>query len=118
MAAPSRASDAADGPVARTVVIPADHPVFAGHYPGLPLVPGVLLAGLVHDLVTGSQLVAAGDRGRIERMRWRSPVRPGDELRVVLTPSDTGDGGVRVAVSIAGAAGTVATAVLGYGGTS
>jgi 3-hydroxymyristoyl/3-hydroxydecanoyl-(acyl carrier protein) dehydratase len=57
--------------------VPADHPAFAGHFPGRPIVPGVVLLDRV------AQLVAA-DRGQriaaIGSAKFLSPVGPGATL--------------------------------------
>jgi len=65
-------------------------PVFAGHFPGAPLVPGVHQVALVAELArrgTGNHalLVAA-----IVRCKWSLPVCPGDDL--VVTASWRQDG--------------------------
>jgi 3-hydroxyacyl-[acyl-carrier-protein] dehydratase len=68
---------------------PAD-PVFAGHYPGFPILPGLFLVEYVH------RAVLAGSAGRplrataLERVRFRRPVRPGDLVQLVLSRSDEG----------------------------
>ena len=59
------------------VTIPPDAPWFEGHFPGAPILPGVIQLGLVQQ--------AAGRRiRRIERLRLRHPVGPGDELVIRL----------------------------------
>jgi 3-hydroxyacyl-[acyl-carrier-protein] dehydratase len=64
---------------ATTLSIPADHPALAGHFPGAPIVPGVLL---LDEMI---RAVESADGGR--RARWRigsakfvKPVRPGEIL--------------------------------------
>lgn len=65
-----------------------DEPVFQGHFPGLPLFPGVLQLECMAQ--AGGLCVGAGiaDEGRIgvlagiERARFYRPVRPGDQLRI------------------------------------
>ncbi|MEV4319176.1 hypothetical protein [Actinocrispum sp. NPDC049592] len=69
-------------------VDPAD-PVFAGHYPGFPVLPGLFVFDHVDHAVraeTGAQLVA------LDRAKFVRPVRPGDDLRIeaTLTPADDG----------------------------
>lgn len=63
-----------------TLPIAADHPAFAGHFPGLPIVPGVvLLDEVLHFLEHEQGMVAA----QISQAKFLSPVRPGEivELR-------------------------------------
>lgn len=59
-----------------TLVVPALHPVLAGHFPGAPLVPGVLLL----DAVCRAWQQASGRSARlvaVDDVRWHAPVPPG-----------------------------------------
>ncbi len=58
---------------------PEGDPVFAGHFPGNPIVPGVILiAGMLQALASWADggVCVKG----IERARFRRPVVPGDEV--------------------------------------
>jgi 3-hydroxyacyl-[acyl-carrier-protein] dehydratase len=72
---------------------PASDPVFRGHFPGEPLVPGVLMVEALAQ-VAGC---AAGQAGAplklaaIKAMKFRRPVRP-DEV-VTLTATKAGAAG-------------------------
>lgn len=79
--------------------VPADHPSFAGHFPGRPIVPGVVL------LDRAAQLVAAALNARvvgIGNAKFLSPVGPGARLDFTWTagPGST----VRFAIACAGTA--------------
>jgi 3-hydroxyacyl-[acyl-carrier-protein] dehydratase len=74
--------------------IRADEPHFAGHYPGNPIMPGVLLCELCFQ--AGAILLAARARdteagggtpvlARIENARFKQIVRPGDRLEAEIT---------------------------------
>lgn len=78
---------------ARVVVDPSER-VFAGHYPGWPILPGVCLVEYVR-LTALAGLRGTGDwtLTAIESSRFLRPVRPGDELAVECAWS--GDGAVR-----------------------
>ena len=58
--------------------IPADHPALAGHFPGNPVVPGVILL----DLATTAILAAhPGHRlAALPQVKFLHPVRPGDTV--------------------------------------
>lgn len=63
--------------------IPADHPAFAGHFPGQPILPGVLLIQRVMDLAEasiGRSLAACA----LRNVKFIAPVMPGDQLRLEL----------------------------------
>jgi 3-hydroxymyristoyl/3-hydroxydecanoyl-(acyl carrier protein) dehydratase len=79
------------------VNIAADHPAFAGHFPGQPLLPGVsLLAEALEALLDDPALAAlVGPRPTISNAKFLAPVRPGARLTVQL---DAGPRGVRFEV--------------------
>jgi|SRR5579863_1329980 len=66
-----------------------NEPFFAGHFPGAPIMPGVLVVEAMAQ--AGGVLLLAEVKDRdsklilftgIDRARFRSPVVPGDQLRV------------------------------------
>ncbi len=61
--------------------VPSDSPWFDGHFPGMPLLPGVAQLGMVHDI-----LIRIIDEARpvtqINRVRFKQMVRP-DQLLVL-----------------------------------
>ena len=65
-----------------TFSIPGDHPCLAGHFPGRPIVPGVLL------LVQAVAAIEAGN-GRLHglrfpRVKFLQPLLPGEVARVEI----------------------------------
>ena len=79
------------------VTIPVDHPAFAGHFPGDPLLPGVALLAEVLEAVLDEPALAAqvGASPRIGAVKFLAPVRPGAQLAILL---DAGARGVRFEV--------------------
>jgi 3-hydroxymyristoyl/3-hydroxydecanoyl-(acyl carrier protein) dehydratase len=72
--------------------IAADHPVFAGHFPGAPLVPGALLLSLVLEAVRadGETASLVGPQPRLAMAKFLHPVRPGDAATVMWTADARG----------------------------
>jgi 3-hydroxyacyl-[acyl-carrier-protein] dehydratase len=69
--------------------VPLDHPAFAGHFPGRPIVPGVLL--LDHALRLAQAQTPGRDQGwTVSQAKFLSPVGPGEALDFVLTPAAGG----------------------------
>lgn len=85
----------------------ADLPVFVGHFPGQPLVPGVYLLAIVAEVARRSGVIQ-GQVTSIVRAKWSAPAYPGQELRVALT-SRVIEGGWRVDGEISGPSGLCAT---------
>jgi 3-hydroxyacyl-[acyl-carrier-protein] dehydratase len=62
-----------------TLVFPPEHPAFAGHFPGLPIVPAVLLLDEVVYAVA-QELGRAGSCWRVASAKFVKPVGPGETL--------------------------------------
>lgn len=63
------------------LAIAADHPAYAGHFPGRPILPGVVLldeALLALAALQGRAAAAA----QIKSAKFLSPVLPGENLRL------------------------------------
>ena len=58
-----------------------DSPWVAGHFPGYPITPGVIILRSISALTT--QHWGAGIR-RIQRLKFNAPVIPGDEVYLIL----------------------------------
>jgi predicted LPLAT superfamily acyltransferase len=61
------------------LTIAADHPAFAGHFPGNPIVPGVVLLDEAL-LAVGTQLGNSGEAAKVLSAKFLGVVRPGEAL--------------------------------------
>lgn len=59
--------------------VPVDHPAFAGHFPGTPIFPGVMLLDTALHAIAAATEIAL-DLCEINSVKFLSPASPGDEL--------------------------------------
>ncbi|MDA7418207.1 AMP-binding protein [Xenophilus arseniciresistens] len=95
-AAPTPAADD-DGSASLQWTVPLDHPSFAGHFPGQPLLPGALLLAQVQEAWAGVSALRArlGDAPVLAAAKFLAPVRPGARLRLQLQPEAAPSQGLR-----------------------
>lgn len=82
--------------------VSVNEPHFVGHFPGRPIMPGVLIIEALAQagaLLALAEMKAAGGDPRskliyfmgIDKARFRRPVVPGDQLRLEVAPIRRGD---------------------------
>lgn len=71
--------------------IPLDHPAFAGHFPSIPIVPGVVLLDEVIYAIQQDQEFN-GTRWQISAVKFLSPLKPGEQA--VIHYQKTANGGI------------------------
>ncbi len=64
---------------------PASLPVFADHFPGNPLVPGVLLVECAAQAAGALWQQSEGYLASVQQFRFRQPVRPGQTVTMEVT---------------------------------
>jgi 3-hydroxyacyl-[acyl-carrier-protein] dehydratase len=75
-----------DTPSSRRIAIAADHPAFAGHFPGRPLLPGVVLLAEVLEAAAADPVLAeaVGTSSRLSVVKFLAPVLPGAVLEIAF----------------------------------
>ena len=67
------------------------HPVYAGHFPGEPVTPGVLTLAMVRECA--SELAGAAlQYSEIKSCRFAAMIRPGDRLTLHIEAGDSDNG--------------------------
>lgn len=61
--------------------IPVNHPAFAGHFPGTPIVPGVVLLDEVMHVIT-SETGLAASAWQISSVKFLSPLKPDETVMI------------------------------------
>ncbi|MBN3793001.1 acyl-CoA synthetase family protein [Burkholderia sp. Ac-20353] len=92
---------------ALTFTIPADHPALPGHFPGHPIVPGVVLLDHAIDAI-GAALDRPLHAWRLGSAKFLRPVAPGESLNVALDTAASG----AIRFTVRAGARDVATGVL------
>ncbi len=82
--------------------VTAGEPFFQGHFPEFPVMPGVLVIESLAQAGTVMMLQDASDRGilflaGLDKVRFRRPVVPGDQLRLELQVLQKRPGSCRLA---------------------
>jgi 3-hydroxyacyl-[acyl-carrier-protein] dehydratase len=112
--------DIAAGRIAAACLLPEQSPVFEGHFPGYPILPGVLMIETMAQ--TGGWLILATLRCakmpflmQVEKAKMRSFVSPGQTLEAEASLLHQGSGYAVLKASIAAAGKKVADAEVRYG---
>ena len=69
--------------------VPLEHPAFAGHFPGHPVVPGALLLAEALAVAQAASGTTALD-WQVASAKFMSPVAPGTDLVIALYPGEHG----------------------------
>lgn len=69
--------------------IPSDHPSLPGHFPGRPVVPGVVVLDHVVAAIEATRDTAQGPLPplRLPQVKFVQPLLPGEDAEVVLDPA-------------------------------
>lgn len=90
-------ADISNGTIVARSTVPSESPVFEGHFPGMPLVPGVLL---IETMAQTSGMLLLGVNGcsampflmMVDSAKMRTFVEPGAELEIEAKLEHEGSG--------------------------
>ncbi len=68
-----------------TVRFGDDHPALPGHFPGDPLIPGVVILDQVEQALAAA--LGAGRIAQLPAVKFVSPLRPGEALTIGAEPT-------------------------------
>jgi 3-hydroxymyristoyl/3-hydroxydecanoyl-(acyl carrier protein) dehydratase len=70
----------------RRIEVGSDHPAFAGHFPGRPVLPGVALLAAVLEAAASEPTLARaiGAAPRLAVVKFLAPVEPGASLAIAF----------------------------------
>ncbi len=90
-----------------TFVVPPDHPFFEGHFPGHPILPGVVALGW---MMAAAERFLGHPLGAVEllNVKFQVVILPGTELELMVTPKPGG----RLQAVVRSAAGVHASALI------
>lgn len=74
-----------------TLCFPAEHPAFAGHFPGSPIVPGVLLLDAAVHAAREALQSGPGAICQVGSAKFLSPAGPGEMLKLALDITPPGN---------------------------
>ena len=93
--------------------IDAQQPVFAGHFPGNPIMPGVLVLGLLKSLVA-EHLDHPVQIAAIKRQKFLRPVLPTNTLNLTIKSLELDGDFIDVSYTAAVAEGPVAKGSISF----
>ena len=90
-----------------TFTVPADHPLFEGHFPGHPILPGVVALGW---MLAAAERFLSRPLGAIEllNVKFQVVILPSSKLELTVTPKPGG----RLQALVRSAAGVHASALI------
>lgn len=96
----THAVDSLPAPMDAEFVVDAGHPSLPGHFPGRPVVPGVVVLDRV--LAAAEALLGeAPPRLRLPQVKFVRPLLPDEPARLRLEPVRGGDGALRLKFRVA-----------------
>lgn len=96
----SRTPDALPAAVDADFMVAADHPSLPGHFPGRPVVPGVVVLDRV--MAAAEALLGEVPAGlRMPQVKFVRPLLPDEPAWLRLEPARGADGGLRVKFRVA-----------------
>lgn len=74
-----------------------DHPIYEGHFPGQPVVPGVCTLTIIRECI-GKILSKSVSFASIKECKYVSALIPEEGLKIIINLTLAADGGVKVVV--------------------
>ena len=66
------------------IEVSPESPWFAGHFPNMPILPGIAQLGIVHDIIKRT-VARAGKISRIVNVRFKQTIKPNERFTITVT---------------------------------